>query len=264
MADRPVFVRKVAHLERPLILVRDDVEKAPHLVRHEAHCLHYVRGRAAHRIDPGLHCAEIRRLDPRNPGVTTLCTAGPVLGRLARSWLRQGQRLEPNAACHRVDRNDMGDDADCLDIFLFTEAAGDVIAKPALAETPRVGAHAMNDLNDDLGQFVEAVVLAVDRYRRQRFLASAAQRAIRSVARFGSDRDALSAIPPRAGISDLLPSASVRGRQILANPDLRGTIELTHGAFLRSQGVESAGAGNTSQSLTRSEAPIGGWRARRR
>src|SRR5215471_15491586 len=65
MADRPVFVREVAHLERPLILVRDDIEKAPHLVRHEAHCLHYVCGRAAHRIDPGFHFAEIRRLDPR-------------------------------------------------------------------------------------------------------------------------------------------------------------------------------------------------------
>src|SRR5215472_16704509 len=140
MADRPVFMREIAHLERPLILVRDDVEKAPHLVRHEAHCLHYVCGRAAHRIEPGLHFAEIRRLDPRNPGVTTLCTTETVLRRLSRSWLRQGQRLESNAACHRVDRNDMGDDADCLDIFLFAEAGVDDIAKPALAETPRVGA----------------------------------------------------------------------------------------------------------------------------
>src|SRR5215470_6844177 len=253
MANRPVFVREVAHLERPLILVRDDVEKAPHLVGHEAHCLNYVCGRAAHRIDPGLHFAEIRRLDPRNPGVTTLCTAGPVLRRLAWSWLWQGQRLESNAACHRVDRNDMSDDADCLDIFLFAEAGGDDIAKPALAETPGVTAHAMNDLNDGLGQFVEAVVLALDRCRRQRFLASAAQRAIRGVARLGSDRDALSAVPPGAGISDPLPSASVRGRQIFANRDLRGSIELTHRAFLRSQGVESAGAGNASQSLTRSE-----------
>jgi len=84
MADRPVFVREVAHLERPLILMRDEVEKAPHFVRHEAHCLHYVCGRAAHRIDPGFRFAEIRRLDPRNPGITTLCTTGPVLRRLAR------------------------------------------------------------------------------------------------------------------------------------------------------------------------------------
>src|SRR6516162_10943005 len=165
MADRPVFVREVAHLERPLILMRDEVEKAPHFVRHEAHCLHYVCGRAADRIDPGLHCAEIRRLDPRNPGITTLCTTGLVLRRLARPWLRQGQRLEPNAACHRVDRNDMGDDADCLDIYLFTEAGGGDIAKPALAETPGVTAHAMNALNDGLGQFVAAVVLARDRCR---------------------------------------------------------------------------------------------------
>src|SRR5215471_17244732 len=187
MADRPVFVREVTHLERPLILVRDDVEKAPHLVRHEAHCLHYVCGRPAHRIDPGLHFAEIRRLDPRDPGVTTLCTAGPVLRRLARSWLWQGQRLESNAACHCVDRNNLSDDADCLDIFLFAEAGGDDIAKPALAETPGVGAHTMNNLNDGLGQFVEAVVLARDRCRRQRFLASAAQRAIRGAARLGSD-----------------------------------------------------------------------------
>src|SRR5215472_8324390 len=122
-----------------------------------------------------------------------------------------------------------------------------------LVRTPRVGAHTMNNLDDDLGQFVEAVVLALDRCRRQRFLASAAQRAIRGVARLGSDRDALSAIPPRAGISDPLPSASVRGLQILANRDLRGSIELGHRAFLRSRGVESAGAGNASQSLTRSE-----------
>src|SRR5215472_13523989 len=222
MADRPVFVREVAHLERPLILMRDDVEKAPHFVRHEAHCLHYVCGRAAHRIDPGFRSAEIRRLDPRSPGITTLGTTGPVLRRLARLRRRQGDRLEPNAACHCVDRNDMGDDADCLDIFFFAEAGGDDIAKPALAETPGVGAHTMNNLNDGLGQFVEAVVLALDRCRRQRFLASAAQRAIRGVARLGSDREALSAIPPRAGIPDPLPSASVRGRQILADRDLRG------------------------------------------
>ena len=144
----------------------------------------------------------------------------------------------------------MGDDADRLDIFLFTEAGGDHIAKPALAETARVGAHAMNDLNDDLGQFVEAVVLPLDRCGRQRFLASAAQRALRGVARFGSDRDALSAVPPGAGISDPLPSASMRGRQIFANRDLRGSIELGHVAFLRSRSVEGAGAGNASQSLT--------------
>src|SRR5215471_21624314 len=64
---------------------------------------------------------------------------------------------------------------------------GDDIAKPPLAETPGVGAHTMNDLNDGLGQFVEAVVLALDRCRQQRFLASAAQRAIRGAARLGSD-----------------------------------------------------------------------------
>jgi hypothetical protein len=62
-----------------------------------------------------------------------------------------------------------------------------------------------------------------------------------------SDRDALSAIPPRAGISDPPPSTSVRGRQILANRDLRGTIELDHRACLRSRSVEGAGAGNASQ-----------------
>ena len=92
-----------------------------------------------------------------------------------RARLRTRQRVPAQAARHRVNRDDMRDDADRLDILLFAETGGEDATKPSLAEAAGIVSHAMNDLDHDLGQSPAAVVGALDRGGRLRLLAAAAR-----------------------------------------------------------------------------------------
>src|SRR5262249_8991413 len=146
-----------------------------HLVGHQAHRLHDVGRRPPSRVNPRLSFAQLRRLQPRDPGAARLGTGGPIVRRQARFWFRQGQHVETQAARHRVDRDDLSDDAHGLDILLVAETASNDTAKPWLAETAGVGPYPMDEFDHDFGQSAEAVVLALAGSRRQRLLALAAE-----------------------------------------------------------------------------------------
>ena len=94
--------------------------------------------------------AQLCRLEPRDPCAARFRRRRAVLRRRTRSRTRQRPRVETQAARHRVDRHDMGDDADGLDIPLFAETAGDDAAIPPFAEATGIVAYAMNDLDHDL------------------------------------------------------------------------------------------------------------------
>jgi hypothetical protein len=86
-----------------------------------------------------------------------------MMPRRTRLRVRQRRHINPQPASHRVNRDDVCDHADDLDVLLLGETAGDDIAIPTLAEAARIGHQAMHHLDDDLWQSAEAVVRALDR-----------------------------------------------------------------------------------------------------
>jgi hypothetical protein len=114
------------------------VEKAAHLVGYEAHSLYDVCGGPS-------ASASLKSVGSSHG--THRFRRGAVLRWHARLRARQRHRIETQAARHRVDRDDVCDDADGLDILLFAEIGGDDTAIPPLAEATRIVTHAMNDLD---------------------------------------------------------------------------------------------------------------------
>jgi hypothetical protein len=136
----------------------------------------FAAGRPA-GIEVALGFAQIRRLEPRHPGAALFGAGRPVSRRHPRFWLRQRRQVETQPARHRVDRDDMRNDADRLDILFCAETASEHAPKPTFAEAAGIGAHAMYNLDNDFGQSAEAVMLTFDRCRRQRLFAPPAERA---------------------------------------------------------------------------------------
>src|SRR5260370_42630768 len=105
----------------------------------------------------------------------------------------------------------MRNDADGLDILLFAETGSDDAAKPFFAQAAGVGPYPMRDFDHDLGQSAQAIVLTLDRGRRQRLFAPTAQRAREGMAGPGPRPDPLAPLPP----SPRLPHPSPRPPPIL-------------------------------------------------
>lgn len=137
-----------------------------------------------------------------------------------RQWLHNN--AQPTG--EGVDRRDVGDDADDLDVLGIGDAAVQHSPVPGMREPAGIGDDGVDHLDPVARQLAATVMPPLDRVGRQRRFAPRAQRTARRLPGLGRDLDAGRAVEPCARARQPVPGTRMRGGEIGADRIRRSLV----------------------------------------